>query len=136
MKNIRYFLFSLLFVFNNLTAQSDYWQQEVNYKIDVTLDDSLHTLKGILELDYINNSPDTLSYIYFHFWANAFSSDNTAYARQNRMFLSNEFHFSKSSQRGYVSELDFSVDKVPARLVFDAVHPDIAKLHFPNLLLT
>ncbi len=116
-------------------TQSDYWQQEVNYKIDVALDDSLHTLKGILEIEYVNNSPDTLSFIYFHFWANAFSSDNTAYTRQNRMFLSKDFYYSKSSQRGYVSELDFSVDKVPARLVFDAVHPDIAQLHLPKLLL-
>lgn len=116
-------------------AQSDYWQQEVNYTIDVALNDSLHSLKGLMEIEYINNSPDTLSFIYFHFWANAFSSDNTAYARQNRMFLSNEFHFSKSLQRGFVSELDFSVDNVPAKLVFDAVHPDIAKLILPKPLI-
>ena len=52
-------------------SQQNYWQQEVNYQIDVALNDQSHSLKGELNLEYINHSPDTLSYIWFHLWPNA-----------------------------------------------------------------
>ncbi len=41
-------------------AQDPYWQQEVNYKINVTLDDKKHTLRGTEEIEYINHSPVAL----------------------------------------------------------------------------
>jgi hypothetical protein len=45
-----------------LTAdcQQNYWQQQVNYTIDVSLNDKAHTLDGFERIEYINNSPDTL----------------------------------------------------------------------------
>ena len=43
----------------NLYAQ-EYFQQEVNYQIDVLLDDKAHTLNGFLNLEYTNNSKNTL----------------------------------------------------------------------------
>ena len=61
---------------------SQYWQQQTNYTINVALDDKAHTLKGDLRLEYINNSPDTLSYIWFHLWPNAYKNETTAYAKQ------------------------------------------------------
>lgn len=119
----------------SLRGQSEYWQQEVNYKIKVQLNDSLHTLTGFIEMEYINHSPDTLDFIYIHFWANAFSSDYTDYAKQNNLFLSSDFYFSKQTQKGYINQLDFSVDEIPANLIFDSQHPDIAKLVLPNSIL-
>ena len=44
-------------------AQTSYWQQHVNYKIDVSLNDQNHSLKGLEELEYTNNSPDELNFI-------------------------------------------------------------------------
>ncbi|MEI9908804.1 MAG: hypothetical protein WDO71_03510 [Bacteroidota bacterium] len=41
-----------------------------------------HTLKGFLTLEYTNNSPDKLEYIWFHLWPNAYKNENTAYAKQ------------------------------------------------------
>ncbi len=49
-----------------------YWQQDVYYRIDVTLDDSAETLRGSLHLTYWNNSPDTLTEAFFHLYQNAF----------------------------------------------------------------
>ena len=49
MKKINLLLFILLSV--NLSAQ-EYFQQETNYIIDVTLDDEDHTLKGMEYIDY------------------------------------------------------------------------------------
>jgi hypothetical protein len=44
-----------------IIALSQYWQQEVNYNIEVALNDKNHSLKGVLKLEYTNNSPDTLN---------------------------------------------------------------------------
>ena len=38
-------------------ASQDYFQQEANFKIQVTLDDRVHELKGFESVEYINNSP-------------------------------------------------------------------------------
>ena len=43
-------------------CQLKYWQQEVNYTIDVSLNDKDHTLNGFEKIEYINNSPDTLKF--------------------------------------------------------------------------
>ena len=56
----------------------EYFQQEVNYKIHVTLNDKSHELNSFESVEYINNSADTLSFIYFHLWPNAYSANNTA----------------------------------------------------------
>lgn len=41
-----------------------YWQQQVNYTIDIKLDDKKQQLTGVETLQYQNNSPDTLRYIW------------------------------------------------------------------------
>ena len=49
-----------------------YWQQDIYYSIKAELDDSTDIIAGNLELTYWNNSPDTLTYVYFHLYQNAF----------------------------------------------------------------
>ncbi|MDG1751105.1 MAG: M1 family metallopeptidase [Thalassotalea sp.] len=41
-----------------------YWQQQVNYKIDIAIDDKTQRLTGSESIEYTNNSPDTLRYIW------------------------------------------------------------------------
>ena len=55
-----------------LSAQCDRWQQRVSYRMNVDLDVRTHRLKGAADLDYWNNSPDTLKEVYFHLYFNAF----------------------------------------------------------------
>ena len=70
---IRYSTFITLFFFCTFQSFSqEYWQQEVNYNINVTLDDESHVLYGDISFDYINHSPDTLNKIYIHLWPNAY----------------------------------------------------------------
>ena len=61
----------------NVFAQQTYFQQEVNYKIDVKLNDVDHSLKAFEELQYINNASNSISYIYFHLWPNAYKNNET-----------------------------------------------------------
>ena len=41
-----------------------YWQQQVNYRIQVELDDENQQITGHEEIEYINNSPDPLNYLW------------------------------------------------------------------------
>ncbi|MEI7802908.1 MAG: M1 family peptidase, partial [Bacteroidota bacterium] len=47
-----------------------YWQQDVYYKIDARIDDSADVIDGTETIEYWNNSPDTLNYVYFHLYQN------------------------------------------------------------------
>jgi len=74
-------LFLLLIAFlGNSYAQ--YWQQQVDYRIDVKLDDKTHRLYGEIAFDYLNNSPSTLDSLYIHVWPNAYKNGNSALAEQ------------------------------------------------------
>ncbi|MCE2894208.1 MAG: M1 family metallopeptidase [Flammeovirgaceae bacterium] len=53
-------------------AQRDYWQQKVEYVMNVNLDASTHKVIGTQQLTYQNNSPDTLTKVYYHLYFNAF----------------------------------------------------------------
>ena len=62
----------LLMVAGSIVSQSSYWQQQVNYKIDVELDEQSNRYTGRVKLVYQNNSPDTLRQAFFHLYNNAF----------------------------------------------------------------
>lgn len=56
----------------------EYWQQEVDYNIDATLDEDNQRLSATELITYRNNSPDTLTYLWFQLDQNRFRSDSMA----------------------------------------------------------
>ena len=56
----------------NKKPHAAYWQQDVNYTIQAELNDSSETIKGKMVLLYTNNSPASLSTLYFRLYQNAF----------------------------------------------------------------
>jgi hypothetical protein len=63
----------LLLAFSGLHAQNTgYWQQQANYKMDVSMDVKTYRYAGHQQLEYTNNSPDTLRKVYYHLYNNAF----------------------------------------------------------------
>ena len=50
----------------------EYWQQQADYKIDITLDDENQTLTGSATITYYNNSPGALKYIWLQMDQNRF----------------------------------------------------------------
>ena len=65
-----------------LSAQSNtYWQQHVNYKMDVIVDAKNYQYKGNQELVYTNNSSDTLKRVFYHLYPNAFQPGSEMDAR-------------------------------------------------------
>jgi len=133
---LRKFIFLLLLIIAiQLTAYSQYWQQQVNYTIDVSLNDKEHTLTGFEKIEYTNNSPDTLRFIWFHLWPNAFKNDKTAYTDQALENGSTKFYFSDKGDKGYINRLEFKVNNVTATIEDYPNHIDIVKLILPVPLL-
>ncbi len=54
----------------------DYWQQEVNYQIDVTLEPETRLVKGKEHVAYVNHSPDPLDYIWVYLEQNILRADS------------------------------------------------------------
>ena len=71
MHKILSFLFLTISLLD-LNAQYPGWQQSVKYVMSVELDSLRHTYKGVQQLTYFNNSPDTIKDAYFHLYNNAF----------------------------------------------------------------
>ena len=57
---------------NAFSQSANYWQQHVDYKMNVTMDVKTYQYKGTQELVYTNNSQDTLSRVFYHLYNNAF----------------------------------------------------------------
>lgn len=131
-------IWAVLFASVNLVGQSisidsNYFQQKVNYKINVALDIEQRQLNGDLEMWYFNQSPDVLHYMYVHLWPNAYANENTAFAKESGYIneLSND-------QKGYIKQLDFTANQQSLILEYDTSKEesniDIAKLYFPEPL--
>jgi hypothetical protein len=53
-----------------------YWQQDIHYVLKAEINDSTDILTGTEELTYWNNSPNDLSFVYFHLYSNANTKDS------------------------------------------------------------
>ena len=53
-------------------ARAQYWQQKVDYTMEVTLDTETARYNGTQKLIYTNNSPETHHKVFYHLYYNAF----------------------------------------------------------------
>ena len=125
--------FFLSALFTN--GQRPYFQQQADYRIDARLDDSLHQIDATASIQYRNQSPDTLQFIWFHLWPNAYKTERTALGEQLLENGDTRFYFSSPEQKGYINRLDFRVNGVTARTEDHPEHIDIIKLILPQPLL-
>ncbi len=116
------------------TQAQSYFQQEVNYRINVTLDDVAHTVTGDIIIEYQNNSPSDLDSIWMHLWGNAFKNTDTEYAKQELRNGDAKFYFSGDDEKGYYSGLDFTVFGQKINWALDKKNPDIAILRLAQPL--
>ncbi|MES2779000.1 MAG: M1 family metallopeptidase [Bacteroidota bacterium] len=81
-----------------------YWQQDVAYTIKASINDQTDIVDGEEVLVYDNNSPDTLAFLYFHLYQNAFIKGG--YLEQ--LNLANNFkqRFGKYENAGQGTEIE------------------------------
>ncbi len=111
-----------------------YFQQEVNYTIEVSLNDKDHSLTGFESFVYTNNSSQSLDKIFIHLWPNAYKNAKTAMSKQK--FRQGDFFmlWAKPTAKGFIDQLDFKVDGTAARWEFFEEQEDIAVLHLDKPL--
>lgn len=70
----KYFLLALLLYLGVQEgfANDNYWQQHVDYTMRIDFDHTKHQFVGEQSLVYTNNSPHTLTQVYYHLYFNAF----------------------------------------------------------------
>lgn len=66
------------------TAQTGYWQQKVKYTMDVDVNANTNQFTGKQKLEYWNNSPDTLTKVFYHLYWNAFQPGSMMDVRSQR----------------------------------------------------
>ena len=70
------FLFFFFLILSTLPTQAQpapyYWQQHVDYTMEIDMDVENHQFDGTQKLVYTNNSPDELTRVYYHLYFNAF----------------------------------------------------------------
>jgi len=70
-KNI-FLSLAFLASFSVATAQNHRWQQHIAYTMNIDVDVAAHQYSGNQRIQYTNNSPDTLTHLFFHLFFNAF----------------------------------------------------------------
>jgi len=128
-----FFVFAILITCNALAQPA--WQQRVDTKIDVRLDDRTNFLHAFEEFTYTNNSPDTLKYIYVELYANGYKNDRTPFAQQMDRNGNTSFYYAKPKDRGYIDSLEFTVDGQSVEYNSADNSPDIARIDLPKPLL-
>lgn len=127
------FFSTLLFLSLAGFSQKNYWQQELNYTIDVSLNDDEKSLSGSETIVYKNNSPQSLDFIWFHIWANAYKNEQTALFKQ----IKNDPSRKKKTEKYKAGYLDGLAFKVNGKDAVTEPHPDnidIIKLVLPTSL--
>ncbi len=105
------FLFVLISFTSLLFSQSEqkYFQQKVDFDIQVTLDDENHELNAFEKITYTNNSPNTLNSIYFHLWPNAYESSNSALGIQQLEDHNLALYYASEENLGKIVDIQFKI---------------------------
>jgi hypothetical protein len=65
-------------------AQPDRWQQKVKYVMNIDMNVQTNQFTGKQKLEYWNNSPDTLTRVFYHLYFNAFQPGSMMDTRSHR----------------------------------------------------
>lgn len=128
-------LLGLALTISGGVQSQEYFQQHVAYDIHVKLDDQAYVLRASEEIVYTNNSPDTLTFLYFHLWPNAYRNHKTALAKQLIRMGNTSLAFAPQEDLGYIDSLAFTLDGKPCVWEFDEEHIDICKILLERPLL-
>ncbi len=84
MKRTLLLLFVSFQISSVLYAQPDRWQQRVKYVMNIDMNVQTNRFTGKQKLEYWNNSPDTLTKVFYHLYFNAFQPGSMMDTRSRR----------------------------------------------------
>ncbi len=141
--NMKYLLLFLLLTISTiglkLYAQEGYWQQRVNYFMEVDMDVKAHQFKGNQLLDYTNNSPDTLLRVFYHLYFNAFQPGSMMDVRSRTIVdpdgrIMDRIYKLGPNEIGYLKVSSLKQDGTPLnfKIVGTILEVELAKPILPN----
>jgi hypothetical protein len=132
---LKKFLIFPAFLFILQGSAQSVWKQSLRYDLHVKFNPIEKSLDALMKLQYTNHSPDTLSFIWFHVWPNAYRNDRTFYSEQLLENGDTRYYFSSREQKGYLNRLDFRVNGSLAVIQDHPEYIDVVKLILPKPLL-
>lgn len=113
-------IISLSFLLSSilLTAQCEYWQQEVQYDMEIDFDVDTHQFDGSQTIKYTNHSPDTLHKVFYHLYFNAFQPGSMMDVRSRTIAdpdsrVGDRIYNLKENEIGYHKILSLEMNGVP-----------------------
>ena len=110
----------------------DYWQQHVDYVMDVTMDVKTFNYTGAQKIVYTNNAPDTLNKVFFHLYFNAFQPGSEMDVRSRTITdpdsrVMNRIQNLSKEDQGYLVVHDLAQDgkKLNTRVVGTILEVDL-----------
>lgn len=135
-----------LFLFVGITsvsAQNGRFQQAVDYKMDVKMDVKTNQYTGIQTLKYTNNSPDTLTRVFYHLYYNAFQPGSMMDVRSRTIAdpdarVKDRISKLKPEEIGYLhaKSLKMNGEAVKFKEVETILQVDLVKPILPNTTVT
>ncbi len=124
----------LFFCLKLVGQEKKYFQQEANFSISAQLDVKKKLLQGECSINYHNHSNDTLYYLWFHLWANAYSDPyKTAFGKQFLNLGKTNFVFSNEKEKGGYKQLSFFDQNTELKFE-NSENPDVAKVNLEQPL--
>jgi hypothetical protein len=129
-------VFLAMLVSYHSIGQNNYWQQYLHYSIKAQLNEKEKSVTGSETIVYKNNSPETLNFIWFHIYPNAYKDETSMLFQQLKNDPKLKQNVAKLS-RGSISNLAFTVN---GKTATTEAHPnkqyiDVIKLLLPQPLL-
>ncbi|MBC8278632.1 MAG: M1 family metallopeptidase [FCB group bacterium] len=107
---------------------AEYWQNEVAYTIQVTLDDSLHRISGDEKIVFTNNSPDQLDRLVLLLYPNAYKDTTTEFAREAIGNGYKKFYFAGDDERGWIEIENLRIEGKNSEYSFFENNIDLAEI--------
>jgi len=139
MNSNRLLLSSLLvfFITSYAFSQNGYWQQHAKYVMDIDFAVAKHQYIGTQTLVYTNNSPDTLTQVFYHLFLNAFQPNSMMDIRSRTIKdpdsrVSDRIQGLSADEIGYEKVETLTQDGKPATF---AVEGTVLEVNLPNPIL-
>ena len=99
------------YYWQNRKPDAAYWQQDVHYTINASMDEKDHRIDANQSLEYWNNSPDTLYFVYFHLFQNAFIKGSHLHQLESNNKIKEQLGKKEAEGKGIIVEMIASNDQ-------------------------
>lgn len=114
----------------NRKPSDAYWQQDVAYTIDAKIDETNNQINATESLVYKNNSPDTLRFVFFHLYQNAFVKGSYTHQLEKANKVASRLGRYEAAGLGITIQ-DLKANNVPLKTELDNT---ILKVYLPQPL--